>query len=454
MVKNVLFFMVKNVLLCYFIPRIYHCKIINRMNTYIKSALLVLLCLLLSVFCQAQNEVYCDLKINEFAVNNSELGVVKYVSKGEFIFRKMNKNWRILAFTNEDARLITDFFLEKNRVLACEAHYVDKKVKIFAERRDDSVDFPFKKCIAELQEMGYFITSFRSSDEIVVFPMGHCAAAITIHDYEEDMAIYVECPPCGRVIVEEEGMDGLLRVNDFGSPDEEDGLLKMNDQQLFESTGNVKVFQPFFEDTEQTIDNSSLTNNKASLEQLLKDIAEKEGSVEETTEGELPVSDKAGLDELLKDIAEKEGNVEETTEGELPVSEKAGLDELLKDIAEKEGSIEETRESELPSNEKAGLDELLKDIAEKEGSVEELIDSTSMEAIIKGRANEENNDLPRLREENGGMTIGEGGGSTGSGELKNPIEEKLGDAKIMQKKEESSKKVQEKTPLKDDNYEG
>jgi len=369
------------------------------MNTYIKNILLVLLCLLLSIFCQAQNEVHCDLKIKEFAVNNSELGVVKYVSKGEFIFRKMNKNWRILAFTNDDAQLIIDFFLEKNRVLACEAHDVDKKVKIFAERRDDSVDFPFKKYIAELQEMGYFITSFRSSDEIIVFPMDHCEAAITIHDYEEDMAIYVECPPCGQVIVEEEGMDDLLRVNDFGSPNEEDGLLKMNDQQLFESTGNVKVSQPFFENTEQTIDNNSLINNKASLEQLLRDIAEKESTVEETTEGELPANDNAGLEELLRDIAEKEGNIEE------------------------------------------------------------VIDSTSIEAIIKEGENQENNDLPILIEEhleNGGTMLGEGGEGTsiGSDELKDPIEGKLGNAEIIQKKEDSSKEVQEKTPAKDDNYEG
>ncbi|MGB1241927.1 MAG: hypothetical protein ACPG49_05365, partial [Chitinophagales bacterium] len=312
------------------------------MTTYIKNPLLVLLCLLLSVFCQAQNEVHCDLKIKEFAVNNSELGVVKYISKGEFIFRKINEDWQILGFTDKDAQRIAEFFLEKERVLACESHYVDKKIKIFAERREYLDDFPFKEYIDELQEMGYFITSFRSSDEIVVFPMDNCAAAITIHDFEEDMAIYVECPPCGRVIVKDGEDDGdLIRVNDLGSPREEDGLLKMNDNHFFESSesGNVKVSQPVFDDTERTIDNHSLTNNKGGLEELLKDIAEHEGVVEETTESEFPVNDKGGLEELLKDIAEHEGVVEETTESELPVNDKGGLEELLKDIAEHEGVV-------------------------------------------------------------------------------------------------------------------
>ena len=229
------------------------------MTTRISSPLLVSLCLMLSVLCQAQNEAHCNLRLKESVIDNSELGVIKHITKGEFIFRKM-KDWRILHFTNEDASFIVDFFLEESQVIACQTHSVDKKVKIFALRGEDMEEFPFKKHLNELQEKGYFLTSFHKSDDIVVFPLGNCDSAISIHDFEEDMAIYMECPPCGQVLVKDrmemEDDGDLLRANDFRSYEEEEGLMNMNDMNLPIENGNVKISQPIFEEEKRTIDNS------------------------------------------------------------------------------------------------------------------------------------------------------------------------------------------------------
>ena len=168
----------------------------------ITSPLLAFLCLVLSVLCQAQNGIYCDLNIKKEAVDNSDLGVVKHVTKGEFMFRKMEK-WRVMAFTEEDAATIVDYFMEQENVIACGAEAIDKTVQVFAEKiegEEAEANSFFKESVEELEKMGYFIVRFHESDDILVFPMKNCTAAISIHDFEEEGAVIKKCPPCQKNI--------------------------------------------------------------------------------------------------------------------------------------------------------------------------------------------------------------------------------------------------------------
>ncbi len=200
----------------------------------ISSPLLALLCLVLSVTCHAQNKVFCGLNIKNEAVDNSELGVVKHVVKGEFMFRKMEK-WRIMAFTEKDAERIVDYFLKKSDVIACQSQPIDKTVKIFAERAEDISIEPsyFKEYVQELEEMGYFIIRFHQSKEVVVFPMNNCTAAISIHDFEQEEAIYTKCPPCERAVkmeieeIENDSMDvEKVKIIELKDSETEKGLEK------------------------------------------------------------------------------------------------------------------------------------------------------------------------------------------------------------------------------------
>ncbi|MEZ4885576.1 MAG: hypothetical protein R3E32_12660 [Chitinophagales bacterium] len=315
------------------------------------SPILVLFSLFFSVLCQAQNEVHCDVKIKTSAVDNSKLGVVKYITKGDFMFRKM-KNWRILDFTSQDAQLIVDYFLGKNEVLACQSKHIDKTVKVFVERRENIEEFPFKECIAELQEMGYFITRFRKSEEIVVFPMQNCTAAMTIHDFEEDMAIYMECPPCGQVVVKDkqiiEDEGNVLKVNNFNTPEDVEIDSTELDLSIVEEKesihkklkAHVKTEKTLVEKTGEIIDHSKIIEgviDTSLIEQSMMKEEEKMDDKEKSIDRPMIKDNAIILDEEMDLEQVKEG-------GQKPI------DELMLDeeMEEKQENIEEQMPADKP----------------------------------------------------------------------------------------------------------
>ncbi|MGB0929770.1 MAG: hypothetical protein ACPGVB_03280 [Chitinophagales bacterium] len=356
------------------------------MFTRIKSPLLALLCLLLSVLCQAQNEVYCDLEIKKSAVSNNELGVIKQVIRGEFMFRKMEK-WRVVEFTDADADLIVDYFLKQEETIACQAKTIDKTVKVFAMRPEEGEDPSFKEHLVTLEEIGYFTVNFRQSNDIVVFPMENCSAAISIRHFEEEMAPYTECPSCGQVVQKDR---------------DESDFLKVKDVNLFEGNSyqSMNMKESFSEATEQTEESMSMKESFSEATEQTEESMSMKESFSDTTEGtEESMNMKESFSEATEQTEESMNMKEFFSEATEQTEESMNMKESFSD------TIEEDTEENM--NTKEPFSERIEDTEEKIKKsviIENVIDTSSVQikekkVIEKEEIKLSNKQLPLFEEE-------------------------------------------------------
>jgi hypothetical protein len=138
-----------------------------------------------------------------------------------YLFRKVDTNYKIVEFTPLDALKLEQFFMLKKGVLSCETHALNKTAKIVSHINEPNitVSLDFFDPIAameELKTMGYVISSFRSTQQNMFFEArNECEQkrlrAIKAGTANSDK----DCTDCGEIKVSQDVLDKFKNV-DYG----------------------------------------------------------------------------------------------------------------------------------------------------------------------------------------------------------------------------------------------
>lgn len=126
-----------------------------------------------------------------------------------YTFRKIDKNHRLAEFTLLDAVKLEGFFAKINGFMSCETHSLDKTAKVTT-----LPTFDYKSVIAEIEQMGYTVTSLRSSLLNVIF-----AAKGSCNDKAFNAMANMgdaDCHDCGKQQVKKDLLD-KFKDADYGS---------------------------------------------------------------------------------------------------------------------------------------------------------------------------------------------------------------------------------------------
>lgn len=181
-----------------------------------RPLLLLTICLLASMSSHAQN----SLKY----IENNAVASLPYLPTNAnitiYVFQKIDKNGRLEAFTSEHADELMLYFLSKENVWACQAHAVDKSVKIITPADPAVVQLLHHKALAnELQQMGYRVFSYRTTQEKLLFEMNKPSQTNQpyLHEPEKPLLTQIkECDTCGAVKISQDLFE-KYKDTDYGS---------------------------------------------------------------------------------------------------------------------------------------------------------------------------------------------------------------------------------------------
>ncbi len=145
-------------------------------------------------------------------VSNSGFFDVKVTN---FLFKKVDDNNKIIAFTEEDAQTLYQFFEKENSIVSVESHSIDKSVRVISLlQKDGSSSFEFKNFVDMLDELGYVVTQLRCNTQkqyiASTTPKSENKVMVGLTDNKQS-----DCNDCKNVKISKEDLE-MFKNMDYG----------------------------------------------------------------------------------------------------------------------------------------------------------------------------------------------------------------------------------------------
>ncbi|MEZ4886355.1 MAG: hypothetical protein R3E32_16585 [Chitinophagales bacterium] len=132
-----------------------------------------------------------------------------------FLFKKVDDNNNVVAFTEADAQKLYAFFEKETGVVYVESHTIDKSIKVISLIQTDGKSlFDYKVFVDMLDQLGYIVTQLRCKTQKQYI-------ASTLSKEENKIMVQIaseketECNDCNNLKISKEDLE-MFRNMDYG----------------------------------------------------------------------------------------------------------------------------------------------------------------------------------------------------------------------------------------------
>ena len=132
-----------------------------------------------------------------------------------FLFKKVDDNNKVIAFTEADAEKLYNFFGKENGIVSVESHAIDKSVRVVSLLQKNGTPlFEYKNFVDMLDELGYVVTQLRCKTQRQYI-------ASTAPKQENKVIVQLtaekesECSDCNNVKISKKDLE-MFKNMDYG----------------------------------------------------------------------------------------------------------------------------------------------------------------------------------------------------------------------------------------------